>query len=278
MINTLLRYFFLYSGILLICINITGFFLSLRSAGITEKYADFARALTLSYEDAKTSLENLERSNLLKSEFVTEATKIFHFGIAHVSPEDINAKGLDYYHMRIPIWENYILYFLSYIKPDTYNDYEFCSYTKALERGTGRCGQQSLALISFLSSQQIDTGIIKLGGHTIVTAKVENGSWYLLDPDFGGVVPFGINIAEKSPASVIPYYWNSSIKDRKMYQLFDTKGNIVRYGGTDVRFARACLIERISYILKWIIPILMILIWAILLQYSRNPKATPKVN
>lgn len=248
-------------GLMLLAINVVGLFLPLRSPEINESYSDFARRGTPSLNDSLNMLKLLSANHVPKSEFLKEATRIFHYGIAHIPKEDIEKNGFDYYRMRVPLWENYILYLLSYLKPDTYRDYEFCSYQKALERGTGRCGQQSLALVDYLHRNDIETGFIRLGGHAIATAKAEDGTWYMLDPDYGGVIPFGLEQAEAEPASVIPYYWGPAITTNNMYLLFGKEQNAIRYGGPEARFGRACKIERASYALKWAIPALLILLW-----------------
>jgi hypothetical protein len=130
--------------------------------------------------------------------------------------------------MRVPVWENYLLFLLSYLKPDTYRDYEFCSYRMSLERGTGRCGQQSMALVDYLSENGISTGFVTLRGHVIATAEVSEGEWYLLDPDYGGVIPFDISTAQRNPKSVIPYYWSAAAAERMLHNRFGPEHNEVR--------------------------------------------------
>lgn len=247
-------------GVALLAINALGLTLSLRSTEITASYADFARPATFTFDDAMARLQRLDPSD--RKGYVTEALRIFHYGMAHIPQRAIKTNGLDHYRMRVPVWENYILYLLSFLKPDTYMDYEFCSYRKALERGTGRCGQQSLAVVGFLSENGIKTGFAHLGGHTVATAEVSDNEWYLLDPDYGGVVPFGLEQAELNPASVVPYYWNDAIVRRNMFNSYGPDGNKTKYGGPEVRWKRACPIEQIAYVLKWSLPFLLLLPWA----------------
>lgn len=257
-------------GVMLLIINLWGLFMPLRSPEIGEDYADFARSGTLSSGESFRRLQSLAERSSEKELFLNEATQIFHQGIAHVPREEIEQKGLDYYRMRVPVWENFILYALSYVKPDTYMDYEFCSYRKALERGTGRCGQQSLALVDFLSRNNIETGFISLGGHAIATAKSDDGTWHMLDPDYGGVVPFDLDTAEKNPASVIPYYWSPAIVENNMARLYGSENNGVKYGGPEARFGRACKIEQAAYLLKWIAPFSLIAAWVFYMVFTRK--------
>ena len=191
--------------------------------------------------------------------------------MAHINPSQIEKNGLDFYRMRVPVWENYLLYALSHLKPDTYLDYEFCSYRRALRRGTGRCGQQSLALVDFLSQQGIETGFVRLGGHALVTAKVADATWYMLDADFGGVIPFDLAQAERDPASVLPHYWNDAASKRSLHLRFGPENNGLRYGGPEARFGRACRIEYLAYIMKWLIPVTLLLplVWVLVRRTKR---------
>jgi hypothetical protein len=241
------------TGMILLAVNVCGFAVPLRSPDI-DGYRDFAGIATTRFSESSAALRRLSESQATPVDFVTEATRIFHAGIAHVAPRDVRANGLDHYRMRVPLTENWILFALSYLKPDTYRDYEFCSYRKALERGTGRCGQQSMALVSFLEERGFQTGFVELGGHSIATVKVAPSKWYLLDADYGGVIPFDIQTAERSPSSVLRYYWSSAARDAGLDALFDPAGNQTKYGGPDARYARACPFERAAYAAKWLLP------------------------
>jgi hypothetical protein len=240
-------------GVILAAVNVCGFVVPLRSPDI-DGYRDFAGIATTRFSESSAALRRLSESHATPADFVTEATRIFHAGIAHVAPQDVRAKGLEHYRMRVPVTENWVLFALSYLKPDTYRDYEFCSYRKALERGTGRCGQQSLALVSFLEERGFQTGFVELGGHSIATVKVAPSEWYLLDADYGGVIPFDIQTAERHPSSVLRYYWSSAARDAGLDAFFGAAGNETRYGGRNARYARACPFERAAYAVKWLLP------------------------
>jgi len=245
------------TGTLLFGINLLGFVSPMRAAEI-DGYRDFAGGETLPFEVAVERLETLSGTAEGREALVAEATRVFHEGIAHVDPDDVAAKGFEHYGMRVPVTENWVLFLLSYLKPDTYRDYEFCHYRRALERGTGRCGQQSLALVSWLSAQGIETGFVALEGHAIVTARVEESRWYLLDPDYGAVIPFGLAEAEKNPESVLPHYWSPAARENRIDRLYATP-NEVKYGGPEVRYARACPIETAAYVFKWAVPLVLLL-------------------
>ncbi len=245
------------SGVLLIVLNVVGNWVPLRGSDVTG-YLDFAGVATSEADETLDRLEQLNKS-MSTVDLVFETTKILHEGIAHIDPQDVIDNGLDHYRMSVPATENWVLYLLRFLKPDTYQDYEFCSYRRAVERGIGRCGQQALAAVSYLQTRGINTGFVALGGHAIATAEVLPGTWHLLDPDFGGVIPFGIDVAEKSPADTLIYYWSTAATERRLDLAYATP-NRLKLGGVEARYGRACYIEELAYILKWFVPLLMLIV------------------
>lgn len=241
-------------GILLLILNGIGFIVPLRAPELGT-YEDFARSGTIAYGDALQRLSALDPAN--RVELVTQATHVFHEAMVQINLEDIREKGFAHYGMRVPARENYLLYGLSFLKPDTYRDYEFCSYRKALARGTGRCGQQALALVDFLVGHGLKTGFVSIKNHTLATAEVAEGVWYLLDPNFGGVVPFDLEQAERDPLAVLPYYWSDAARTRRIQEHYAADGNFVYYGGPGARYGRAYPIERVAYLMKWVLPLLL---------------------
>ncbi len=255
-------------GLALLALNLYGvFFASLRAPDAVG-YRDFAGSVTLPYAESVARLEAIPDGDAVS--LVTQATRVIHEGIAHLDPADVARFGPDRLHMTVPVWENYLLFALAYLKPDTYRDYEFCSYRRTLERGVGRCGQQSLALVDFLSRRGLPTGFVDLGGHTVATADVGKGDWILLDPDYGAVIPFSIAQAEKAPESVIPYYWNDQVVRRQAYRVFDAQDNKVMIGGPSARWKRACPIEQVAYLLKWLLPGVLVFSGVLLLRVARR--------
>lgn len=249
----------LFAALLLLGLNIAGLFIPLRAPEIGPDYADFARDRTPVYGESLASLEMLSLRAAPTLEFLTEATRVFHYGIAHIPPADVASKGFAHYRMQVPPWENFILFALSYIDPETFRDYEFCSYRKALQRATGRCGQQSMALADYLDEVGIKTGYISLGGHALAAAQTGDGDWVILDPDYGGVIPFDLKTAEADPKSVIPYYWNPApVVNNGLYRLFAPKDNEFREAPPQSRQPTTCLMELIAYTAKWLIPLLLL--------------------
>lgn len=236
-------------------INVSGFFIPLRASEI-DGYVDFTGVATKPADETLARLDALPR-DLPSDHLVAETTLIFYEGIAHVDKQDIQQKGFDHFGMTLPITENWVLFLLRYLKPDTYIDYEFCSYRRAVRRGTGRCGQQSLAVVSFLNERGLETGFVYLEGHTLAKAQISPDRWYMLDPDYGAVLPFGIEVAEKRVESLLEYYWSPAAAAQKLHLAF-LPDNRVKYGGPSVRYPRACLVEQLAYFAKWFLPLILL--------------------
>ena len=253
------------TAILLLTVNLAGVaFLELRPSFI-DNYVDFAKVETMPADEALAQLRTIQGAD----EFTVarKATQIIHETMVHVDPEDRATVGGRELHLSVPVWENYILWALRFVKADTYLDYEFCSYKRAVRRGVGRCGQQSLALVDYLSESGIATGFVDLGGHTLATADINGFGWILLDPDYGGVIPFDLGTAEKSPSVVTEYYWSDAALERRLWRLFGPEENVVSYGDARARWARACPIESVAYFLKWAVPCALLLITAWLYKW-----------
>jgi hypothetical protein len=158
------------------------------------------------------------------------------------------------YHYTVPIWENYILHALRFLKPDTYLAYEFCSWRKALHRGVGQCGQQSMAVIGFLQEHGYRTGFVYLAGHVVATAEVAPGQWYVLDPDYRVYMPHDLAALIAQPTLLRSYYDG---KDGGSITYLRGAPRI-ELGGPSSRYPRACRIEQAAYIAKWAIPALLL--------------------
>ncbi len=72
---------------------------------------------------------------------------------------------------------------------------ERADWRTALRKGVGYCSQQALVLAGFLNEHGIDSEVMRLEGHVVVTAKTSEGEW-VLDPAYGVALPFPLAEAE----------------------------------------------------------------------------------
>lgn len=264
-------------GLILIGMNIYGFFIPLKNPAIyQETNTGFDNDTTLTPSETYSLLESIDKADSRK--MATSANDIFNRSIAHYWEDE----GLYKYNMTIPPYENWILASLQFILPSVYKRYEYCDYKKAVERGIGLCSQHAIAIVDFLNENNIEAHMLGLDGHVVALGNVDN-SWWVLDPDFGVVIPHSIQEIENDPEIVRSYYSgkpykNGSLTLDDIVNIYGKEGNIIyplqfsgigNVGYIDCGWKKV-LIRKFSYILKWVIPFL--LITPLLYRYAqKNP-------
>ncbi len=174
------------------------------------------------------------------------------------------------YHGHVPPWENYILWTLGYLWSERVGQYEFFDWRKAVERGIGLCSQHALVISGILEENGIESSIVGLEEHVVATAKTTNGDWWILDPDYGVVIPHDLQTLEQQPELVSEYYAPSilncspPLKTKTcqdvaymagIYQ--STENNHIYPSGHTGYSWKWYLIEKVAYLLKWAIPLLL---------------------
>jgi hypothetical protein len=244
------------AGLLLLALNCIGLFKSLRNPELyTESETRRVNDVTLKYPEF---LENLKRKpSEPDRDFAVRINQVVKDGFLHHWEDDAIHK----YYLTIPVWENYILTLASVFKPKKYRKYEFGNYKKNLERGTGLCSTHSTVVKGILNENGIEAELLDLGGHVVITAKIGDEPDFILDPDYGIHIPFTRAQIEADPEITRPFYAN--VKDQ--YK----PGRQDRYT-TDVivslyeknrnhTYSTYNWFEDVSYVLIWVIPLLMML-------------------
>ena len=241
-------------SVALMLINTVGLFLPLRSKLVSADKADLSAEHVLSSQEAFAKLHTLQTTD--RERFALEASHIIGDGILHIEGDHLwpqDDPRFVAYHYTIPIWENWVLFLLRYVHPSTYLYYELCDWQRAINRGIGRCGQQSMALVGFLEEHGYRTGFVYLTSHTVATAETVPGRWIVLDPDYGISMPSTLEQLVANRALLETYYERHLV--HRPWAFFTDRAPTVIYGGPEVRFPKACIIERISYVVKWVGPI-----------------------
>ena len=248
----------LYSGLLLLAINIYGLFMSLRNPAIYSEEKTLHNRLkdiTIKYPEIKEMLKRKEHESNIN--FGVRINKVVNDGFVHYwKPE-----GTDKYHLRVPAWENYLLYLASYINPDKYKRYEFSNYKKNLERGVGLCSTHSTIVKGVLLDNGIKAELLDIGKHhVVVRAELNDTATYILDPDFGIVVPFDTLAISKDPEIVrAPYANMSSLYYSDAIDPYTTDIMVDIFGKKKYVYSVENWFEDFSVSAKWIIPLLLVL-------------------
>jgi len=255
-------------GIFLLGLNLFGLFKSLRNNDIyKETRTYFKNDINLTEEQL---LERLKISKESDKEFIINVNEAINNGIAHYWKDE----GINKYNLRVPLYENYILFLASYLDPSKFKKYEYSNYKKAIERGIGLCSQHAIILSRVLENNNINSRIINISRHVVVSAEVDKQKkqWWVVDPDYGVVIKQDLQTILKSPDIIRPYY-NSRGYDsltintlRSSYSKIEgTYDSAFEYSGK-----KRYYFEKLSYIGIWGIPLFFIGISMFLLKIKTN--------
>ncbi|MBD3271881.1 MAG: hypothetical protein GF384_05030 [Elusimicrobia bacterium] len=252
----------LFIGLVLILINIIGLFKSMRNKAIFKNDETFfINDITIRLNALDDAIQKMDDET--DRDFALRMNEMVHNAIAHYWNENAAKK----YYGTVPIWENYILYFFHFFKPESFTLYEFCNYEKALERGIGLCSQHAIILSEILREQGIQAQIVHLGGHIVVRVEVEKNIWHIFDPDYGIAIPKDIFTIEQNPENIKKYYYPAIQNIRKpkkkilshLVSIYGKKDNRLFRNGMRDYLPRMYVVELLSYSAIWIIPVIFMI-------------------
>jgi len=252
-------------GLVLTSINIYGEFQEIRPEYFFNDELRFKNDQPTSFHKTLSQLTDLPDEN--KKNFAAKATQIIAKGIAHIHWE---RNQDDKFNQLVPIWENYFLYFMGkYSGIPEFEKYHFANYKRSLKRGIGVCGDTSMILSQVLTKHNINNNIVTFPGHVVVEAKFDDGIGYVLDADFGVVIPIAVDEIKKNSDMVANLYLDAgyTVTDanfiRKMSQeVFQ------RWNGTEHFITKKYYFEKVAYWLKWPLPMVMVFL-VLFIKYRR---------
>ncbi len=241
-------------GLVLLAINIFGLFKTMRNPDVySEPKTGRLNDITIKLEDARKALvRNADESD---KDFAIRINDVVSRSMSHYWKQE----AVKRYNMRVPVWENYLLFSVNSFKKD--NRYEFLNYKKGLERGVGLCSSHSIIVQGVLLDNGMEAQLWDIAGHVVVRAKVSENEWYILDPDYGLVVPHDISAIEADPEIVRPAYAELASLYKPEYDDPYTTDHVVEIYGKEGNhiYSYNASFEIFSYIAIWFIPILLML-------------------
>lgn len=244
-------------GVILLAINIFGLFKSMRNEELyTETNTGRLQDITLRLDEAKKEL--IRKPGESDKAFSIRVNDAVSKSMMHYWKNE----GLKKYNLRVPVWENYLL-FLGKLG-DEDRRYEFRNYKKNLERGVGLCSAHSVVVKGVLLDNGIEAHLWDIAGHVVVRAKVSDNEWYILDPDFGLYIPFDIGDIESNPEIVRETYADMHELYKPDYNDPYTTDHVVEIYGPEGNhiYSDSPVSERISYFSIWIIPLILMVPFA----------------
>ena len=246
-------------GIFLMGLNMLGFVVPLRNPNIyLEPRIDNLPGIILTEKQLNQTLEQIEFTST--TEHVTKINDAIHRGMINIQLD----RAISDFNFRIPPHENFILFFASYLYPDKYTIYEFCDERKAIERGVGLCSQQVGVLSQILYKNDIASRTVDLKEHIVALVQVDRTTdlWWIIDPDYGVVIPYNIQQIEQDPSIVASFYEEKGYKPntvKNLVGLYGREDKAVRERKKSSYFQNICTFERKAYIAKWVIPLALVL-------------------
>lgn len=237
-------------GVSLLGLNLWGLTRSLRAPDL-ERVQSYPGDLSIPAPRLREEVPR--RSGEDEAAYIRRLTFLVNRGMAHYWGDEI-----DRYRLRVPLWENYLLYLASYVLPATYRKYEFARPDAALERGIGLCSQQAVVVARLLQREGIDAGLQALEGHIVVRATDRHGRTFLADPDYGALIPYPISVVERNPQIIRRYYRTGSAPIDALTRIYGPQGNR-EWTVPEYFYSRFYYAEYAAYVLKWLIPILLLL-------------------
>ena len=166
-------------------------------------------------------------------------------------------------HFHVPVYENFILYFgaklfeITCIKGlSVFRPYEYLNGKKSWERGAAMCGEIASVTMYLLDLAGIENGKAGLDGHVIALARTSNGEEYVIDSDYGFVLRGSLSDVAQNRLEQV-YKLSGS---RHLANIYAPEGNIEFWNGDRGYRPKGYWFERISYVLKWLIPLFFILL------------------
>ena len=127
------------------------------------------------------------------------------------------------------------------------------------------CFQHAIIEAEVLKEKGIQSRMIVLSGHVVVHAEIseKKNEWWVLDPDYGVTIPYSISHIEANPQIIEPYYANLGYSEATISVLVKTcgkEGNVlIKDNGAEKYVYERRIIERLSYLAIWVIPLILVL-------------------
>ncbi|MCC9625664.1 hypothetical protein LPB41_28655 [Thalassospira sp. MA62] len=102
-------------------------------------------------------------------------------------------------------------------------------YHDIVAKGVGFCSQVSLAVTDYLQDMGVQSYVLGLNGHVVsVVGSLADGQEYIVDADYGVLVPYSRAEIEASPDLVRMSYLKAGYNDKlidKLIGFYDRQGN-----------------------------------------------------
>lgn len=257
-------------GLVLLSLNLYGLTQPLRKPGLGVTDQELLRFVPDQVWDYETSLSAINSLAGPESDvpLAEQANNVVHQSLVHVKWTDVDPVA---YRQLVPPWENVYLWAVGRFSGlPQFERYHYADYRRSIERGIGICGDASIVLSSVLERYNVESDIISFRGHVIVEYENPKGQKLLLDPDFGVVINRSLDELKADPDIARPLYLEAGYGAQEVDDLVSIfSKDYATFDDTYDFMAKRYLFEKTTYILKWLLPPLLILP-AIVLWFRRR--------
>ena len=117
-----------------------------------------------------------------------------------------------------------------------------------------------MVLSQILDENNIDNQIISFEDHVIVRATLQDGTTMLADPDFGVILHSNLPELSNNEEMVINAYIKKGYNEKESIGLFKVYATPYSVWDDTYHFiSKRYIFEYVSYVLKWLLPILLLL-------------------
>ncbi|MFT2090393.1 hypothetical protein [Paraglaciecola sp. 2405UD69-4] len=252
------------TGLILLSINIWGQFQTIRSEELVDLQTRFKNEKKITFEDALEQIQKAPKES--NEEFTKRLTHVVSDSLVHIHwyREPDNSR----FNQLVPIWENYFLYFMGRFSgiPE-FEKYHYTDYRRSIKRGIGICGDASIVMSQILSDNNIENKIISFPEHVVVAAQISSQEALIYDPDYGVVLQRSLSEIRAQPEIIKDLYLKAGhrIEDAALLQqLYDSPSK--EWDGPQHFMTKKYYFERVSYALKWPLPIVFIFIGLLIIK------------
>lgn len=260
----------LFIGLSLLTVNFIGVFSPMNNQydhrDKQHSYHPNVVDVTLRYPAAKKALKSID-SSLPVEEQLAKLNNVVANTLLHADSAPT------------PMTENWVLYALQWFDPvfermgfapQLFGQYEFLNPDTALQCGSGLCSQAALAVSGYAHRMGFESHVVGLNGHVVALVR-HQGKEYILDPDYHVFLPFGLKTAEQDTARVVGEYmnvgWPKSLAEETAGEYASVDDNMVfPAGGPQGYRPTLYRFEQATYLIKWVVPIVMTL-WGVVIVW-----------
>ena len=230
--------------------------MSTRPAKVEEEDLRFVKT---NYKTSANVLKNYNRNaNEHASDYIARVNQLVYQSFFHIKWNE--QKDTYKYNQSVPVFENWLLYLLSFTGIGHFKKYHFANFKRSLKRGIGVCGDACMILSAMLSENDIKNDIVTFPEHVILLVYLNNEKW-VLDPDFDVYFLLSNKSDLKNlNQNAVNFYRERGYSDYELKELQRIySAPYEEWESVKELMTKRYYFETFAYTIKWLVPIALIL-------------------